>query len=406
MKKALALILALILALSVAGCKDNKPLPTSPNATADPTVPSSEPAKEKEGVYIRDSYSVDDAKALADRETVVATAGEGKLTNGALHMYYWMSVYDFFAQNEDRLMFYGVNYTTPLDKQKYLSTEGTWQQCFLEYALGNWHSYQTLAMQAGKDGVAMSDGFREQFDSLEQTLEEARVKEGFASVDEMLKANMGAGCTSADYLAYYETIYTGSSYYDHLLSNTTFTEDQIDAWYRENEAGLSSEGVTKETVGYDVRHILVRVAEGKTDADWEKCRADAQALLDQWLAGEKTEDSFAAMAKEHSQDDGSKENGGLYPDLTQNTSFVKPFKEWYLDSSRQIGDYGLVKSDYGYHIMYFSGSGPIWQEYCRKIMVSNAVNEKINGLIEANPISIDYEKISLAVVDLVKEKAE
>ena len=120
----------------------------------------------------------------------------------------------------------------------------------------------------------------------------------------------------------------------------------------------------------DVRHILI-MPEGGTkdesgtsitysDEEWEACRVKAQALLDQYLAGEKTEDAFGAMANEHSQDqDGKVTNGGLYEDVYEG-QMVKPFEEWIFDGSRQAGDTGLVKSQFGYHVMYFVGrEGPV-----------------------------------------------
>ena len=120
----------------------------------------------------------------------------------------------------------------------------------------------------------------------------------------------------------------------------------------------------------DVRHILI-MPEGGTkdesgtsitysDEEWEACRVKAQALLDQYLAGEKTEEAFGAMANEHSQDqDGKVTNGGLYEDVYEG-QMVKPFEEWIFDGSRQAGDTGLVKSQFGYHVMYFvDREGPV-----------------------------------------------
>lgn len=37
----------------------------------------------------------------------------------------------------------------------------------------------------------------------------------------------------------------------------------------------------------------------------------AQDILDEWKAGDATEDSFAALANEYSQDPGSNTTGGL-----------------------------------------------------------------------------------------------
>ncbi len=114
----------------------------------------------------------------------------------------------------------------------------------------------------------------------------------------------------------------------------------------------------------DVRHILIMPESSTgstyTEEEWEACRIKAQALLDQYLAGEKTEAVFGAMANEHSQDQNGKvTNGGLYADVYVG-QMVKPFEEWIFDGSRKAGDTGLVKTQYGYHVMYFvDRNGPV-----------------------------------------------
>lgn len=399
MKRLFALLLALAMVLALAACAEEKPPATSPNATA----PSTEPTAPKEGVYKRDSYSVSNDKARADRQIPVATAGDGQLTNGLLQIYYWMGVCNFIEQKGSYLVYYGLDYTQPLDGQSFMDQEGTWQHFFLEDALGKWHNYQVLALEAQKQGIKPDAETQEAIDSILEEMEESRIKLGCATLDEMIQMDAGPGCLAEDYVAYRELFFRSYSYYNHLVTTTVFTDAEVESWFKENEEGLASRGVTKDTVGYDVRHILVEVAEGKTEADWEKCEKDAQALLDQWLAGEATEESFAAMAREHSNDGGSAENGGLYEALTKDTSFVEPFKAWYLDESREVGDYGLVKTEYGYHIMYFSGSGTIWMDYCRNAMTDNAVNEQINKIVETYPLTIDYDKISLGIVNMGKK---
>ena len=162
---------------------------------------------------------------------------------------------------------------------------------------------------------------------------------------------------------------------------------------------------------HSVRHILIVPEGGKTDdkgnttyseEEWNACMTKAQAMLDQWLAGEATEDSFAALADEHSQDPGSE--GGLYEGVDEDTNFVTAFKDWYMDPVRQVGDYGLVKSEYGYHIMYYAGSELSWIFYTRQTMISETCNKAMEDARKAFPSEVDYSKISLGVVSLVEEK--
>jgi hypothetical protein len=107
----------------------------------------------------------------------------------------------------------------------------------------------------------------------------------------------------------------------------------------------------------DVRHCLVQFdtedTSSVTNAQKEAAQKEAKALLDEWLAGDKTEESFAALVKDKTDDTASKETGGLYEGIRTSDNYVAAFEEWSFDDSRKAGDYGIVETEYGYHIMYF-----------------------------------------------------
>ena len=120
----------------------------------------------------------------------------------------------------------------------------------------------------------------------------------------------------------------------------------------------------------DVRHILVPLgAATLTEEDegyaeeQEQLKADAKAkaeeLLAQWQSGDATEESFAALAMAESTD-GSRYDGGLYSEVYQG-QMVAEFNDWCFDASRKPGDTGVVETQYGAHVMYFSGTNlPRW----------------------------------------------
>ena len=124
------------------------------------------------------------------------------------------------------------------------------------------------------------------------------------------------------------------------------------------------QGVNDNTFALaNVRHILVAFEGGTTNSttgqttysDEEKnaAKEEAQKIYDEWLKGEKTEDSFAALAKEKT-DDGNGEEGGLYEDIYPG-QMVDSFNDWCFDEKREVGDHEIVVTDYGYHIMFYSG---------------------------------------------------
>lgn len=409
MKKIFALLLALTLAASAAGCAETDPPVTSPNATSSTTQPTTAPTEPAV------NYSVSAEEALAQRDTVIATAGDATLTNGVLQVYYWTAVYGFLNENGSYIYYYGLDPSQPLEQQTFYDGEGTWQEYFLEEALAIWHRYQALAMMNDEAELEMDPEMQAELDETATLLAQSAEDAGFDSAEAFLVDKMGPGCTLEDYLHYTDLFYRSYNYYQYMYEQIQITDADIEAYFTENEEALEKQGITKETMNYGVRHILIspkggtKSEDGKTttysEEEWEACRAEAQQILDQWSAGEATAESFAALAKEYSTDPGSKDNGGLYEGLDEDTSFVEPFKAWYLDESRQVGDTGLVKSDYGYHIMYMDSAKTIWMDRVREILEYNESTAFINAALEKYEMTTDYDKIALGVVDLSAEES-
>ena len=147
----------------------------------------------------------------------------------------------------------------------------------------------------------------------------------------------------------------------------------------------------------DARHILVAFEGGTTDestglttySDEEKAAAKtaAEELLAQWKSGEATEDSFAALANEQS-DDGDGTTGGLYVNIYPN-EMVAPFEDWCYDDSRKAGDTGIIETEYGYHVMYFVGNSDMtYRDYqIQQQLLSEDVSNWYTALVEASPIT-------------------
>ncbi len=364
-------------------------------------------------------YTVTDDEAAKKASQVVATVADRELTNGELQIYYWETVYNFLNNNYYYLSYYGLDTTVPLDEQTYIGDETmTWQQYFLEQALSTWQRYTTLQLLAQDAGYVLDEETQTMLDEFPTSLQETVTAAGFDNAQDWLTENCGPGVTEQGYTNYVHAYYEGLSYLYSRYEELEPTDDEVAAYFTENEETFASSGVTLDGGNYyDVRHILIEVESAAeteetdetdetdeteetteltyTDADWETCRVEAQLLLDQFLASDASEDTFATMATLYSADTGSSSNGGLYTQLTSDTSFVQEFKDWYLDESRQPGDTGLVKSTYGYHVMYFSGSQPIWQYTAAEQLLSERISGMIDTGMEQYPMSVNYKKIIL-----------
>ena len=146
----------------------------------------------------------------------------------------------------------------------------------------------------------------------------------------------------------------------------------------------------------NVRHILVAFQGGTYDSttgtttysDQEKLDAKmaAEQLLADWQGGKATEETFAEMANTNS-DDGDGTTGGLYEDIYPG-QMVTAFNDWCFDESRKEGDTGIIETEYGYHVMFFSGnSETTYREYLiESVLRSEDTNAWYAALIEAQTV--------------------
>ena len=74
--------------------------------------------------------------------------------------------------------------------------------------------------------------------------------------------------------------------------------------------------------------------------------------------------------------------------------------DWYTAEGRKVGDYGLIKSEHGYHIMYLSDMEDKWIAACRDGILSEEANQIAQTAMENYPMDVTYKNIALAVVDL------
>ncbi len=114
-----------------------------------------------------------------------------------------------------------------------------------------------------------------------------------------------------------------------------------------------------------MRHILLSVTEGEDGtSDKDAVFASIKDIYSQWEKAGLTEESFIALATEHTDDPGSKENGGLYEAFAYGT-MVAEINDWIYGEDRKAGDSSIIETDYGYHLVWFTGYGNVaWKEEC------------------------------------------
>ncbi len=185
-------------------------------------------------------------------------------------------------------------------------------------------------------------------------------KESYEDEDYTLRSNYNYSSISSDYA-------------DWLFSEErTAGESQVFATSSGYAVVMFVSRENNEYSTVNVRHILIEVATSgedgtSTDADWDECLSKIEEIEEEWEASDMTEETFATMAEEQSEDTGSASNGGLYENVHKG-QMVTEFNDWCFEDGRQAGDYGIVQTTYGYHLIYFCGYG---DEYW-KILADNS----------------------------------
>jgi peptidyl-prolyl cis-trans isomerase C len=127
--------------------------------------------------------------------------------------------------------------------------------------------------------------------------------------------------------------------YEKLLGNIEVNDAEAKTFYNENKEDFNKPEQVKAS------HILVKVDASATPEQKAAAKAKAEGLLKQAKAG----GDFAALAKENSDDPGSKMAGGDLGFFDRNT-MVKEFADAAF--ALKVGDIsGVIETQYGYHII-------------------------------------------------------
>ena len=423
-------VLLLICAL-LAGCQQ-PPQPTAPETTLPPetTVPvetvayTTPPDGSEADVTCKGSYTVD-----SGADTVVATVGETELTNGVLRAFYWLEVTRYSRGSAE----IQPDWSLPLDVQPCpIDTDvNSWQQYFLARALSTWHTAQALTLQSQAAGVPIEEAYRPNKDNhaiylkdipatqflygfnpgyQPNTLHQAYLdgipglltalaeQLGYADGEAMAREAMGTELE--DLTAAVELYNFGYMYLTTLSYYLECSQEEMQAFAEENPQ------YADETPLVSLRHILVVPQgedvvigeDGSVTAPrerWDAAKAEAQQLLKSWETGIRVREStFAELASLHSADPGSALTGGLYQNVRQG-QLTGALDDWCFYTTRKPGDTVILRSDYGFHVVYYSGTTTAGALAVRDALLAEKQNQLITDARDGYPMTVDYSAIGL-----------
>lgn len=382
--------------------KETVPATTAPAASQDTEIPDITEPEPVEPYESEVDFTGDDTTIAEKIDTVVSTVNGKTLTNRMLQYYFNLEVSNFVNANYSYLSQLGFDYTRPLNEQKCYDADMSWEAYFVVKALTTWQQYESVRALAESEGFKLSAEKLAEIAAIEKTMEEYAAEAGKATVDEWLQETVLADITKEDYLAYTELLAICTEYVSQKTGNEP-TLQEMEAYYNEHTEYFDGYNITMNSGPIvDVRHILLQ-PEGTVDSDtsactqeaWEACLKEAEELLQQWKDSGATEEKFAELANANSADGGSNTTGGLYQGITAETQFVEPFLLWSIDENRKVGDTGIVKTNYGYHIMYFSAGQELWQYYAKAWIVEDREIALLEKAVEAYPSDVVTDQICI-----------
>lgn len=147
------------------------------------------------------------------------------------------------------------------------------------------------------------------------------------------------------------------------------------------------------TISVNVRAVLTEDGNG-------------QAILDEWAAGEATEESFAVLADQYNAPM-STEEGGLFEGLIP-SALSEELSDWLADGSRAHGDTAVITPEGSVvtYVFYFISAGdPEWKLSIRNILLSETMDEYINGLKEGLEVEDPHNNLNYLKIQAQEAEA-
>ena len=376
--------------------------------------------KEQDITY-KASYTASLTKVERNGKRVVAKVGNQKLTNSELQIHYWNGVWDYVQEYGGYVKLMGMDPEVPLDQQTHKESGLTYQQWFLQNAIESWRRFAILVQMSEDAGYQMTPEQQQELDNIPNTIAAQALEEGFADTEAYVEKYY-PGSSVEGFVQYNANLLKAMYYFDAVYESLMPNEQEVEAYYAQNEATFQKGKKAKEDGLYhDIRHIYLRIPteigdiNGKpahTQKEWDDNLPNAEKVLADFKAAGGTEEAFIQLVKTVSDPD-YQVNDGLVTKLTKHTiiaedpdePFAEAFKNWYLDPARKAGDVEIIKDDngsvQGYQIMYYCGGTAIWRYEAQTLLLSEKTNAMLAEAEAKWQIDVKYSRILLGMPENV-----
>lgn len=268
-----------------------------------------------------------------------------------------------------------------MDEATFLSSPnsagtGTIKDTIKQQAMSQVVQVKVLLLKARKDRFK-ADGtlINQQWQAFEDNLLK-NAQSSSMTLEQFCKAAVGVSLSKAE--KYFKEYAKSQKYMAAKTDEVAVDKKELATFYKDNKTNLDRAVV---------RHILISCAQDASD----EVVAEKKKLADSILEKVNKGDDFAALAKEYSEDTGSKDSGGVI-NIQPNGQMVPEFQNWVF--SHKAGDTGIVRSTYGFHVMKLDSIFTTLESQSKEIenvYKSNKYQSMLNKTLSGNEYKIQVK---------------
>lgn len=246
--------------------------------------------------------------------------------------------------------------------QEYNSETGeTWYDYLMEQAMNTMTANAALADKAEAEGYTMTQKTKDSMDSTLKNLETAWVGTPYSSRDAYLRAIYGSYISYDRYVELLTRDLLASDYAKSIYDGLTYTDEDYEAYYKENSADLDNYTLTQFVFQAKVQ---TTDEEGKTIemSDEEKAeklsaaQAEVKAVAEKLKAELEGGKDPAVLAEEYADQLSS----SSISKVTVGSSLDSNYSQWAKDNARKAGEITLEESASSdtstyYYVVRFEG---------------------------------------------------
>jgi len=300
--------------------------------------------------------------------------------------FYYYTIYSSYAQYASYGSLPTVAADGSLDLTALCNLPGyetlNWGDYLMNYSQRQLQDSYIFSDYAAKEGMTLTADDQKTIDSFFTSVQ-SYADQYSMSLDDYLKTMYGANATKENLIPVVSRFLLADRYLTDVKSKYSFTDAELLAFYTANKDSY------KNTDLPTVRHILFLATvgvSGYTDATADQLAA-AKALADAALAKVNTYQDMITVG-DAAKADGTATESAEYKGI-KTGDMVPEFETWCFDASRKPGDKAVVKTEYGYHVMYYIGTQKDWMNDALKSLTDT----KFNAYLTENEALPQYKLV-------------